>query len=161
MVNSLLLGFLLCFVLLMIVRCLFFVAVIEGQSMFPTFEAGEKVLIFRYWPVRWLPHNAVIVTYLNSELTVPQPNLAVERGSKLQLRAVAGRMVIKRVVGFSGETIQSSLPSQQKWQIPPEHYFVRSDGVGVDSDTLGPISFDCFQGLVVAKLPAKKVNNVS
>jgi signal peptidase I len=160
MVNSLLLGILLCFVLLMIVRCLFFVAVIEGQSMLPNFEGGEKVLVFRYWPLKWLPHNAVIVTHLTSELTVPQPTLAVERGSKPHLRPIPGRIVIKRVVGFPGETIKSSFPSQRKWQIPPEHYFVRSDGVGVDSDTLGPVSFDCFQGLVVAKLSARKVNNV-
>ena len=128
--------------------------------MLPTFEPGEKALVFRYWPVRWLSYNAVIVTHLASELAVSQSTLTAERGSKPHLRAIPGRTVIKRVVGFPGETIHTSFPSQQKWQIPPEHYFVRSDGVGVDSDTLGPVSFDCFQGIVVAKLPTRKVNNV-
>ena len=158
MVNSLLLGILLCFACLIMVRCLFFVAVIEGQSMLPSFEGGEKVLVFRYWPVRWLPYNAIIVTHLT--LTVSQQALTRDKGSKPHLRAIPGRMAIKRVVGFPGETIQTSFPSQRKWHIPPEHYFVRGDGVGVDSDTLGPVSFDCFQGLVVARLPTGKVNNV-
>lgn len=160
MIGLLFLGVFFSFTFVILVRCLFFVAIIEGQSMLPTFHAGEKVLVLRYWPLRWLPRNAVIVTYLNSESAVDPPIFAASKTTTTYVRAVVGRAAIKRVIGLPGETVQTTIPSRQNWLIPPNHYFVKSDGVGIDSNILGPISFSCFQGLVITRLSGGKTNDV-
>lgn len=129
--------------------------------MSPTFEAGEKVLVLRHWPLKWLLHNAVIVTYLSLKRTFHKSNFVMDGVNEVKISAIPERAVIKRLIGLPGDTIQTTYSFGQEWLVPPAHYFVRSDGTGIDSDILGPIPFDCFQGIVIAKLSTRNLKDVS
>ena len=162
---------LLCLTILIIIiyalfRILFCVVNIESISMSPTLEDGDRVVVLRYWPTQWLKRGHVVIVW---------PWTHTHRDSSELFGVVP---FIKRVVGLPGDTlithideldnlhkfrpdIQAAHDREGKrvWQIPPNHFFVRGDYTlgGFDSLSWGPVPFSSFLGIVVMKLPRKKV----
>lgn len=134
-------------------RYFLLIITVQGHSMLPTLEPNDRVLLMRHWPARWLQHNQMVVLRL--------PASAHDKPSPL---------FIKRLIGLPRETITTrftELPpawrekkrheydagEQRVWHIPARHYFVRADGLGVDSLIWGTLPLTSLVGVVIARLP--------
>lgn len=133
---------------------------VENQSMLPTLKPGDKVLVLRNWPTRWLRKGDVVLVWPWHSHMSPRTLFGVETP------------FIKRLVGMPGDNLITSLDEldgynrarellahnehgERYWHIPPGHCFVRGDNRpgGFDSLSWGPVSFDCILGRVLVKLP--------
>lgn len=136
--------------------CLLVIAVIN-QSMAPTLEAGDRVLVLRKFLVLRLRKGQIVI------LTLPHET---ERNSK-SLRPI---FYIKRIVALEGETFEDehigvnrwtidtgSDQRQHTWHIPPDFLFVCGDNQNgsIDSRTWGPLPAKSVQGIVLFKLARK------
>ncbi len=145
-------------------RAMLLVVTVKGRSMAPTLQEGDRVLVLRKWPARWLGKGVVIVVRPWSQ------DATTQQGP----RKKAPVPFIKRVIGLPGDTLETftaetnafskSLVSRVRdgyghriWHIPPDHLFVRGDNPlgSLDSMTMGPVPFDKVLGLVVMRLPRK------
>jgi peroxiredoxin/signal peptidase I len=126
-----------------LVRWFLVIITVEQWSMFPTLQAGDRLLAMRHWPANRLRKGQVVI-------------LAVSPGDDLY---------IKRVVALSGEIYQTSITNltagaqfahvKHKWHIPPEHFFVCGDNAksSTDSRYWGPLPFSSLRGRVLIRLP--------
>ena len=146
-------------VIVVLMRCILLVVTVENRSMAPTLEAGDRVLMIRHWPTRWLRKGQIVL---------------IEPG-----RGAGGPTLfavmpyIKRIAALGGETLTISLTeiaacnysfnhkinheqSQQVWHIPAGHLFVQGDSPqSVDSRTWGPLPLQSVLGVMLMKLPHK------
>jgi signal peptidase I len=145
------------FVIVLIRKC-FVIVTIEHESMSPALHDGDRVLVFRYWPVKLLKRGDIILVWPWMDLIKfnrePKPFGIIP--------------YIKRVVGLPGDTIVTCLNElddyhQEKLRltydvkgektiiVPNNHFFVRGDYPigGIDSRTFGPVPFKGALGLVV------------
>lgn len=143
-------------------RLLLRIIIVQGSSMHPTLQAGERVLVLRYWPVSRLKRDYIVISEISDALAMP-PRLREH---------LAETPHIKRIAGLPGDTLNihvSELPEKWRererpkydrqgyrtWSVPADHYFLRGDGVSSDSLIWGPIPIRAFRGLVIARLPHK------
>lgn len=127
------------------------VVTVQNRSMAPTLQPGDRVLVLRRWPARWLCKGMIVIVAPESEPRTGAPPFGVRTP------------FIKRVIGLPGE--QLSLPMTQPddpaptensiWSIPPAHFFVRGDNRSrsIDSCTWGPLPYATLLGLVTLRLP--------
>lgn len=145
--------------LLLGARSLLSVVTVTGVSMCPTYQPGDRLLVLRHWPARWLRRRSVILTLFRS------PGIRY----RCTPRGSSDTPFVKRIVGMPGDVVVvhiSELPDflrprfeahydsagLRTWVIPAHHYFVRGDSQGHDSTVEGPIPFRCFRGLVLIGL---------
>lgn len=146
--------------LVIVMRCILIVVTVENRSMAPTLEAGDRVLMIRYWPARWLRKGQIVLI---------EPGRGAAAGSAL----FAVMPYIKRIVALGGETLTISNtniaarnysfnhkirhePSQQMWHIQAGHVFVQGDSPqSVDSRTWGSLPIQSVLGVMLMKLPHK------
>ncbi|HRQ38668.1 MAG TPA: signal peptidase I [Chloroflexota bacterium] len=135
-------------------RVVLFIVEVEGQSMIPALLHGDRVLVLRFWPGRWLRRGQIVVTHYLDSWQTRQPD------------ALSEQKYIKRVTGLPGDTMTVEtlhFPAPQKaaaserlvartWHVPPGHYFVQGDSWGLDSRIVGPLPFGALCGLVIMKL---------
>ncbi len=136
-----------------LMRLCLLIVTVTGQSMTPTFQEGDRLLVWRRWPACWLRRGQIIV--LQQEMA---------------LRPQLERLHLKRVVALPGETftahpatiksamdeeiIEENTQEEQTWQIPPGHLFVCGDHreQSIDSRTWGPLPQRQVRGVVIIKL---------
>lgn len=143
----------------------YFVTVVS-HSMSPTLMEGDRVVIWRAWPHRWLRRGQIVLVW---PWTSTSENLwARGRGNRNFVP------YIKRLVALEGDTIVTSLDDlseiDQKdvmpqhdssgkriWQIPPGHLFVVGDNRPGGNDSLlwGPLPTCAVMGVAVVKLSRK------
>jgi len=142
---------LLCCCALLLIRALLIVVIVQGQSMSPTLEEGDRVLVVRPLWQRWI-HRGQIVLFRQTDL-VEEPD------DPLSLH-------IKRVVVLAGEQYRSSTPplgysehvaqegQEYLWRIPQDHLFVCGDNreQSIDSRSWGPLPLRNVRGIVVKRL---------
>lgn len=147
------------FVVLAIIKAVFVVVNVKGQSMSPTLKHGDRVLVIRNWPITWLRNNQIVIVR-------PWAHSTHAGGVFIE------NLFLKRIVGMPGDTITTSInelddfhrPRElsahdsngyRHWTIPPNHCFVYGDNVirGFDSLSWGPIPLQCVWGLVIITLP--------
>lgn len=152
-------------ILLLFIRVALVVVTVRSTSMSPTLLDGDRVLVLRHWPTRWLRKGQVVILWPWD--FPPQ---------KIKPFGVADPY-IKRIVGLPGETLITSLaelkaserPSVQalhddqgrrRWDIPAEHIFVRGDNPrgSLDSLAWGPVPCRSVLGRVMLKLPRQAVS---
>ncbi len=138
------------------------VVTVEGQSMYPALQHGDRVLALRMLPRRLLRKGQIVVI---------SPWLESNYSRKL---SPGTETFIKRVVGVGGETLVTSIADLQErfhsghlpahdsqglrtWHIPPHHIFVCSDNLpgGYDSLTWGPVPQHTVLGVVIMRLPRR------
>lgn len=143
-----------------LIRLSLAVVTVENGSMSPTLLPGDRVLVVRHWPRRWLRKGHIVLI---------KPRNAQPAGSRLFERTP----YIKRIIGLGGETLtllhNSSVapdtprqhadrrPSERTWHIPKGHLFVRGDNGPASSDSLswGPIPEQHVLGVALMRLPRK------
>ena len=138
-VGSLLLLFIGGYVLL---RRVLLVVVVEGASMVPTLHYGDRVLVWRLCPHRWLHRGRIVVVEHEADR-------ARARWSSPQEPA----LYVKRVVGLPGDIAQWSPDT-----VPAGHLFVCGDNRpgSRDSRHWGPLPLHSLRGIVLTKLPGKR-----
>lgn len=145
--------------LIVLARTFFFLVDVQGYSMVPALENGDRVLVLRLWRTGWLRKGQIVVTrYVATPWNPGQHPMAAQQDH-----------YIKRIIGVAGETIVTQLsdlpkPLQESrrsqydeegrrvWHIPPGYCFVKGDSHGLDSTLIGPIPVHAIQGIVLTKL---------
>lgn len=136
--------------------CLLVITVIT-QSMAPTLEVGDRVLVLRKSLVPRLRKGQIVLFTLPHE---------AERNSK----SARPLLYIKRITALGGETFEdrptninksiierASDQRQHTWHIPPGFLFVSGDNQkdSIDSRTWGPLPTKSVRGIVLLKLARK------
>ena len=148
-----------------LLRIGFLVVTIRGESMYPTLQHGDRILVLRRW-LAGNPHKGQVVVF------------ALAAGPEEQKLSVdlQEACYIKRVVAVAGETFSAKLsanalaeieiaarrrPAQtasqvESWQIPSKHLFVcgENEEQSIDSRMWGPLPLSNVLGMMVMKLPA-------
>ncbi len=142
--------------LLVLARGLLFLIRVDGQSMYPALNDGDRVLALRYWPARWLRWGWVVVWQMSLADNPAHVPTSLRQA-----------LFIKRITGLPGDRVEASLPiplalqtnmltndvhSPRVWHVPPAHYFVQGDSPGLDSRLVGSIPADSIRGLVLFRL---------
>lgn len=141
-------------------RMFFFLVDVQGGSMRPALEPGDRVLALRFYPARWLRQGQILVLQFPAGEEIPE----------IHPSSAERALYIKRLIGLPGETVSiplTELPAsfqqrrtceddaqqgQRVWQVPAGHGFVKGDSLGLDSTILGPIPLREVLGVVVMKL---------
>jgi signal peptidase I len=139
---------------LLLVRLFLVIITVDGTSMIPTFYPGDRVLIFRRFPVRLLRKEQIAILDLSKADLIPDPKPVI---------------VIKRLIGLQGDIIRihtsqvnqgvpfinmSILSDDGYYQmrVPPKHCFVQADGKGSDSRHWGAIPLCALVGIVIKRM---------
>lgn len=138
---------------------------VQGSSMIPTLSDGDRVLVWRWWPKRWLRHGQLVMMFGS---TVPRESPAASRVSASRDPS----FLIKRVFGLPGDAfpeenldlnrppadlglirVRSATQSGDTWCIPPGHAFLRGDNPenSADSRTLGLFPLENMVGIVLTR----------
>jgi signal peptidase I len=147
------------------------IVAVQGSSMWPTLQPGDRVLVWRHYLPRWLKMGQIVLVEWQHS-----PSVGAAR-TDARLSLVTRPPLIKRVVGLPGDRIvtritdlsefeqQSQLEfydekGERVWYIPNNHFFIKSDNRGLDSAILGPLPFSDLLGVALMKLPAKHVRDI-
>lgn len=148
---------------LLLLRTGLLVVTIRGQSMHPTFQHGDRILVLRRW-LAGRPRKGQVIVLTPVMVPVEQPIFAEFREA----------CYVKRIVATAGETFSATLyanalpeivlasrkrPAQlssqvESWQIPDDHVFVCGDNYeeSIDSRSWGPLPLRNVRGMMVMKL---------
>ncbi len=123
----------------LIVRLVFIVVTITGFSMSPDFFEGDRVLLLRFFPPKYLRRQQFVVCISPLENT---------------------RYIIKQVIGLPRDKITRSIVeaatariTTQEWIVPQKYIFLKSHNSNIDSFLFGPIPYNLIVGIVILKLP--------
>lgn len=149
--------------LVALLRALFFLVDVDGHSMVPALENGDRVLVLRLWRTGWLRKGQIVVThYVATPWNPGQHPMAAQQDRYIKrITGVAGETIVTQLSDLP-EPLQESRRSQHDeegrrvWQIPPGYCFVKGDSYGLDSTLIGPIPVHAIQGIVLAKLRPRR-----
>lgn len=117
-------------VLLAFARFALLIVRVDGTSMTPTYQSGDRVLAVRRWLWPTLKRDSVIILRHPPDAPVAGP------------AGTPAPLLVKRLVGLPGDD-----------NVPEGHVFVLGDGPGsYDSATFGPVPARLVIGRVVVGL---------
>jgi len=144
---------------ILFIRLALVVVTVECQSMSPSLESGDRVLVCRSFPTRWLRKGQIVIAWPYTLPTDGAGPFGVPQA------------FIKRIVAMPNESITTSIDElqesiraheqaaydssgQRKWDVPAEHVFVQGDhpGAVADSRVWGPIPIAGVLGVVIMQL---------
>jgi signal peptidase I len=147
----------------LVIRRLFWVADVHGESMMPAFYPGDKLLVLRVWPRKMLVRGIPVIV-----------DHSLQQRIKLGLNSDTAYLV-KRVVGLPEDCLwinnegvsllgdgEMSNPTRdedgKRVRLSCSEVFVVGDSPtgSLDSRTLGPLQMDSIKGLVVTRLHSPK-----
>lgn len=149
-----------------LIRFALVVVTVRNPSMAPTLNHGDRVLVLRCWPARWLRMGQIVLVCPPRPYRIsgPQPFGFIP--------------FIKRIVGLPGEipvlpgsglldsnalnTEMRAVP-QRTWRVPAGHLFVCGDNPrgSLDSRSWGPIPCQSVVGVMLMPLSRAAAPNQS
>ncbi len=136
-----------------LMRLCLLIVTVTGQSMIPTFQDGDRLLVWRRWPARWLRCGQIVVLQQGASA---RPEL--EGWQMKRIVALPGEVFTARPApirsAMDDQLIEEAEQAEQTWQIPPGHVFVCGDHreQSIDSRTWGPLPQRNVRGVVLMKL---------
>lgn len=143
---------------------------VVSQSMFPTLNEGDRVLVWRIWPRKWsrtwLRRGQVVLVWPWMSRTDnpwgPSRSQARFAPYIKRLVALGGDNLVTRLSDLSPKDQESALSEHDStgkrvWHIPPGYVFVMGDNRPAFNDSLswGPIPDWTVTGIVLIKLSLK------
>ncbi|WP_165422895.1 signal peptidase I [Ktedonosporobacter rubrisoli] len=143
-------------------RTIFLVITVEGASMLPLLQHGDRLLVLRHFGIRQLRKGEVVII---------KPPAEIQKG--FASGEPAQVYYVKRLVALAGETVTDTLPVSlqakmpvtreaegqveprlKSWQVPAKHIFVCGDNRqnSLDSRTWGPLPQRSIVGIMLRKL---------
>lgn len=136
-----------------LIHVAFVVVTVQGQSMLPTLDECDRVLVWRFWPARWLRRGQIVIIEHLGQRLEGYPSF-IKR-----ITGLPGDKIITSIYDLSDHVKPSQLAEydsqgQRIWYIPPGHLFVQGDNRlgSVDSLSWGPVPFQQVGGVVLKKL---------
>ncbi len=151
-----LIGFFLLRITLVVVR-------VEHDSMSPALQHGDRVVVWRRWPARFLRKDRIVLVH--SESPAIDQSLYIKRvvglpGDTLVVSPREGFRVIRDINKLNDgyrlrDSVADDSHTRRVLPIPCGHFFVCGDNQdrSTDSRHWGPLSFRCLRGIVIRKLP--------
>jgi signal peptidase I len=151
-------------ILFILIRIFLFLVQVEGWSMYPTYQPGDRLLALRYFPDRWLRRGRVVVWKMPPRLLM-----------RSMPKGMGSKLYIKRIIGLPGQEVTVpvvQLPDPvegvvwmdeakqelKSWHIPAGHCFVKGDSPGFDSTFFGSLPLSAVRGLILVRLPRRTKN---
>jgi signal peptidase I len=140
------------------------VVTVRDESMQPTLLEGDRVLVLRHWPSRWLRRGQIVLVWPGEfpdqgpqPFGVPEPFVERLFGMPGDTFAVYADQEDRYFL--QNEQLYAGLDWRLVRPIPDQHLFVYGDNplASLDSRTWGPIPFESVLGLVVLKLGRRRV----
>jgi signal peptidase I len=147
--------------LVLFVRKALVVVTVTMHSMEPTLSPGDRVLVLRYWPRRWLRKGQIVIVWpwTPSERRGP---FGVEMPYIKRIIGRPGDRLVTRLAELSDIHREDQRPwhdasGRRVWEIPAGHCFVRGDGPigGFDSLSWGPVPDSAVLGVVLKRLRSR------
>lgn len=133
------------------------------MSMLPSLNEGDRVLVWRYWPKRWLRKGQIVILQLDNHQPInPSPYYWKVEYLNQQTIGAASGLLIKRVVALGGEMYQEfdtgvtqAQNTPKEWLIPPDYCFVCGDNLdnSRDSRYWGAVPVRNIKGVMLMQLP--------
>jgi signal peptidase I len=150
------------------------IVIIDGKSMMPALQSGERVLAWTPFSKRLFRRGSLVtLRHFPIRLTAEQRSQPRYQAAIAVLERDPSGLLIKRLVGLPGDTVRIPLsrlsphalatvdPQAMRrddellWHVPTGHVFVRGDNqVSNDSVTWGPIPFVKLNQLVLCRFPS-------
>lgn len=137
---------------LLLARTCLLVITVQGHSMYPILEDGDRVLAIRPILRRWVCKGQIVLfrqSFVDEALDDSPLSLHVKR-----VAAQAGEQYISSLLptGYHEHVVKRD--HTYIWHIPQDHIFVCGDNSeqSIDSRSWGPLSLRNVRGIVVRKL---------
>jgi signal peptidase I len=153
---------------------MFKIVLVNGQSMIPTLQNGERVLAWIPFARRFFKRGAIVtLSHFHIHLPAGKQNHPGFRAATAAIAQEQSELFIKRLVGLPGDTVRIPLSQlsphslvtvdpraarrsdELVWHVPAGYVFVRGDGqVSNDSVAWGPIPFEKLDQIVLCRFPS-------
>ena len=150
------------FISFVLLRTTLMVVRVEHDSMSPALQHGDRVLVWRHWPARFLHKDHIVLVH--SESPAIDRSLYIKRvvglpGDTMVVSPREGFRVVRESNELSdgyrlSDSVAQDSNTKRVSPIPPRYFFVCGDNQdrSTDSRQWGPLSFRCLQGIVIRKL---------
>jgi len=135
---------------LLLIRKSLLIVSVKGYSMTPTLQPDDRVLIFRYLPMKFLRKNNIVL--------ISQKNENEGRADKFspcikRITGLPGEIMPSRVENNIGNDENQFINNSDILVVPEKHFYLQGDNYekSIDSRHWGPIPFSRFMGVVVKR----------
>jgi signal peptidase I len=147
---------------LILVRRIFMLIVIVGNSMQPSLVPGDRVIALRIFPRRALRRGRIVLAHLPRE--APTRDRRERYSANLYIKRVVGMPGDRLLVGSDAsdrhgrsKLLLRSRQAGEVWVIVPNDCcYLRGDSPGLDSDVVGFVPLRKVRGVVVIEIRARK-----
>ncbi|GHO57270.1 signal peptidase I [Ktedonobacter robiniae] len=147
--------------LLILARLSLLVVTVQGESMTPTLLSGERVLVWRLWPVFRLREGQIVLISQEDKSFQAAPYLKRILALQGEIRTLRPRLE------HNSNNAADHVEQEQAWQIPAGYVFVCGDNLehSIDSRVWGPLPRQRVMGVMLKKLrvnePAQELPETS
>jgi len=132
----------------LLARWLLVIVTVRGESMVPTYQPGDRVLVLRRLGRTPRRGDVVVIRRPSAD--------SGWRGEDDEAAIGSLEWWIKRVAAVPGDEVTAATPASGSTRVPPGHVFVLGDNPdSSDSRRLGFVPLSRVMGSVVARMPSR------
>jgi signal peptidase I len=154
---------LLCLIIgICVIQFTLLIVTVEHQSMAPTFQHGDRILVLRRWFGPWIRKGSIVLISSPQDTAISlahRPNAYVKRVVALSEETITIPTPYRDArhqeqTGHEEPDAQNTVWEEQTWHIPARHLFVCGDNrsASIDSRQWGPLPLSSVTGLMLTKL---------